>query len=142
MKVQVLEHGFELHKGTESASGFDIRNTFDDLSIVKGKVTKVGLGIKTEVPEGFVAVIAPRSGLGSKGIQVCNTMGFIDTDYRGEWMAHLTLADWSKETEMLFKRGDRILQVFIVPVLTQVEYVTELSETARGEGGFGSSGVE
>lgn len=143
IKVQVLEHGYELHQATPGASAFDIRNTFDGLTIQKGKTVKLALGFKTGVPSGKVGILAPRSGLGSKGLQIANTFGTMDSDYRGEWFAVLTLADWSKEDKMVFAKGDRILQAFFpdTAVLEDVVYVDDLDETERGEGGFNSTGV-
>lgn len=140
--IAVLGHGFELVRATEQASAFDIRVT-EDLTVTRvPTVTK--LGIKTAIDECQLALMAPRSGLGSKGLRVCNTVGIIDTDYRGEWMATLVLEPWSTVEAMEFKRGDRILQVAFLDTTDEVEYVPEdeLGETTRGEGGFGHSGVK
>lgn len=143
VKVQVLEHGYELHQATEGASAFDIRNTFEGLTIKKGKTVKVPLGFKTAIPSGKVGIVSPRSGLGSKGMQIANTVGVIDSDYRGEWLAVLTLADWCKDEEMVFAKGDRILQVMFVDavVVREVECVESLDGTERGDGAYGSTGV-
>lgn len=142
MKIAVMEHGFRLEKGSMHASAFDIKTPVD-FAVVKGKPVKIGLGIRSEIPHGVAAIIAPRSGLGSKGIRICNTIGIIDTDYRGEWQASLVLEDWAEVNSMLFERGDRVLQVVLAETLTHVAHVSEdvLTDTERGDGGYGSTGV-
>lgn len=99
----------------------------------------VPLGFAAEVPPGHVALILPRSGVGSKhGVALNNTCGVIDSDYRGEWVAALRLHN---RDVFNWEAGDRILQMLIVPVITpdliQVDF---LIETNRGTGGFGSTG--
>ena len=85
----------------------------------------------------------PRSGAGIKGIGLRNTVGVIDSDYRGEWIAHIVIdeqGDNSRGREFMFKRGDRAIQCLIVPVVTEtIEIADELTETERGAGGFGST---
>lgn len=99
---------------------------------------KVKLGFATEIPAGHVALLLPRSGVGSRGLELVNTCGVIDADYRGEWMA--TLRNTMSAIE--WERGDRLLQFLIVPVFThELEVVDSLNETNRGAGGFGSSGT-
>lgn len=99
----------------------------------------VNLGFASKIPEGYVALLLPRSSAGAKfGISLNNTCGVIDADYRGEWMASLRLRmnegfNWSA--------GDRLLQFVIVPVITpKLEVVESLEDTERGGGGFGHSG--
>jgi dUTP pyrophosphatase len=81
----------------------------------------------------------PRSGLGTKlGMKLENTCGLIDSDYRGEWMATISI----REGSHMFYAGDRILQCVVTQVLqVGVEVVDELCETERGDGGYGSTGL-
>lgn len=102
--------------------------------------TMVGLGFAAEVPAGYVAMILPRSSSGAKfGLELNNTCGIIDSDYRGEWKAALKTKNLGSYS---WEAGDRLLQFLLMPVLSvQLELVQELSDTARGSGGFGSSGT-
>jgi len=94
------------------------------------------LGFSLEIPPGYVALIKDRSGLATKGITVLG--GVIDHTYRGE--LGVVLVNTS-DHEVLVKPGDRIAQLLIVPIATaQIEEAEELSETSRGDGGFGSTG--
>ena len=98
-------------------------------------------GISIALPEGYEAQIRPRSGLAAKkGLTVLNSPGTIDADYRGE--IKIILINHSS-IEFTIERGMRIAQMVIAPI-TQVTFtqVEELSETIRGEGGFGSTGVK
>lgn len=144
MKIKPLHPDFKAPVyGSTGAAAFDIRTPID-FTLTVTPVT-IPLGFAAEVPEGYVAVIAPRSGLGCKsGVGVRNTIGVIDSDYRGEWLATMTLDMFVPIVHgEEFKAGDRILQCMILPV-SQVEFeiVDELTETDRGEGGIGSTGVK
>lgn len=125
-------------KGTEQAGAFDIY--MPEAGKVSGVVpTKVPLGFSAEVPAGNIALLLPRSGVGARiGLELNNTAGVIDADYRGEWVAALRTKDGMPFS---WVAGERLLQFLIIPV-TQVtlERVDELSDTSRGTGGFGSSG--
>lgn len=89
-------------------------------------------GIAVEIPEGYVGIIAPRSSTGIKGYTIKNTIGVIDSDYRGEIKLHL----FTPVTQKI-----RIAQMLIMPCPQfNIEFVESLSETERGEGGFGSTG--
>ena len=89
-------------------------------------------GIAVEIPEGYVGIIAPRSSTGIKGYTIKNTIGVIDSDYRGEIKLHL----FTHVTQKI-----RIAQMLIMPCPQfNIEFVESLSETERGEGGFGSTG--
>ena len=103
-----------------------------------GTIT-VGLGFAAEVPLGNVALLVPRSGAGAKfGIELNNSAGIIDSDYRGEWKAVLRTKDNSAYS---WNQGDRLLQFLIIPVTeVTLEQVDSLSTTERGTGGFGSTG--
>lgn len=96
-------------------------------------------GLSFEIPEGYVMMVYSRSGHGFKhDVRLANCVGVIDSDYRGELMVKIT-ADASHG--MMVADGDRIAQAMIIPVQqVSFEEVNELSDTIRGEGGFGSSG--
>lgn len=126
-------------KGSEAAGGYDIYMPRMG-SLNQYEKELFPLGFAAEVPPGYVAMILPRSGTGAKkGVELVNTCGVIDSDYRGEWMAMLTL---KKDHEyFIFEKGERLLQFVLVPALSvQPEWADELSDTSRGDGGFGSSG--
>ena len=89
-------------------------------------------GIAVEIPEGYVGIIVPRSSTGIKGYTIRNTIGVIDSDYRGEIKLHLFIPVTQKI---------RIAQMLIMPCPQfNIEFVESLSETERGDGGFGSTG--
>ena len=106
------------------------------------RATKVALGFSAAVPPGHVALLLPRSGVGFKhGLEVNNTCGVIDEDYRGEWFASLRLKSTANNAPLQWEAGDRLLQVVIVPVLRVIpQVVTELDTTDRGLAGLGSTG--
>lgn len=126
-------------KGTTESGGFDIYMPTD--GIVSGVARKVGLGFASEIPSGHVALLLPRSGAGVNfGLELNNTCGVIDADYRGEWMAVLRTKD--PEETFRWKAGDRVLQFILVPVArVTLELVESVARTERGAGGFGSTGV-
>jgi dUTP pyrophosphatase len=107
----------------------------------------IGTGIAIELPPGYVGLVCSRSGLASKyGIFVLNAPGVIDEDYRGELKVILGrlpyTPQWPSESYTLVEPGMRIAQLMIMPVThLPVEEVTDLTTTARGEGGLGSTGV-
>jgi dUTP pyrophosphatase len=121
----------------------DLRAAVDDgapLVLAPGKRALAPTGFIFEVPEGFEAQIRPRSGLAFKnGITCLNTPGTIDSDYRGE--VKVLLINLGEEPFEI-SRGMRIAQMVIAPVTqVRVAEITETSTTARGAGGFGSTGV-
>lgn len=140
MNIKPLHPNFKVPtRGTEHAGGFDIYMPEDGELPKNEEGIFFKLGFATEVPKGYVALLLPRSGAGAKhGISLNNTVGVIDADYRGEWMACLRLRN---DLPHKWKAGDKILQFVIVPVHTpELVIVDELSDTARGEGGFGHTG--
>lgn len=142
LKVEKLEHcaGLPEYK-TEGAAGMDLMaaNT-EDVVLKPLDRALIPTGIKIELPRGYEAQIRPRSGLAIKsGITLSNCVGTIDEDYRGE--VCVGLINLSRE-EFTIKRGDRIAQMLIAPVVrANIQVLEELSATARGTGGFGSTGV-
>lgn len=128
---------------TEYSAGMDIYLQ-EDATLVIGADNVIHLGFAAEVPEGYAAILLPRSSAGMKGISLRNTAGVIDSDYRGEWIAHIVV-DQNQDNALLdewhYKRGDRIIQCLIVPVKkVDIELTESISVTARGNGGFGSTG--
>ena len=111
-----------------------------------------GMGIALEIPEGFVGLIFPRSSVRKTGLDLSNSVGVVDSGYRGELQATFNKVfggdrfyDETKNTEDtsndFYKVGDRIAQIMIIPY-PPIEFIEadELSNTERGEGGFGSTG--
>lgn len=128
---------------TEYSAGMDIYLQ-EDATLVIGADNVIHLGFAAEVPEGYAAILLPRSSAGMKGISLRNTAGVIDSDYRGEWIAHIVI-DQNQDNALLdewhYKRGDRIIQCLIVPVKkVDIELTESISVTSRGNGGFGSTG--
>lgn len=125
---------------TEHAAGMDLRAAVTETLMVNpGERTLVPTGLRIALPEGFEAQVRPRSGLAIKhGISLLNSPGTIDADYRGE--IRVILANLG-QAPFTIQRGDRIAQLIVAPV-TRIEWelVPELTETARGAGGFGSTG--
>lgn len=134
----IAEPGFEPSYAKPGDAGADLRST-EELLLGPGERALVRTGVKIAMPDGFVGLVHPRSGLAAKhGITVLNTPGTVDAGYRGEIM--VTLLNTSKE-EFKIQRGDRIAQLVFQRVERAVFHpVVELPESARGEGGFGSSG--
>jgi dUTP pyrophosphatase len=137
-------HGLDLPSyETSGAAGMDLRAAVADdepLTLAPGKRLLVPTGFIFEIPAGFEAQIRPRSGLAFKhGVTCLNTPGTIDSDYRGEVKVLLiNLGD----DDFTITRGMRIAQMVIAPVTQPgVTEVSEASETTRGAGGFGSTGV-
>jgi len=127
---------------TRASAGMDLRAQLDE-PIQLGPLERavVGTGLYLELPEGYEAQIRPRSGLAAKqGITVLNSPGTIDADYRGE--VGVILANVSNESVSI-QHGDRIAQM-VISRHQQAEWieVESLSETDRGSGGFGSTGVK
>lgn len=132
---------FDLPKyESEHASGMDLRaNVFETLNIHPGDTVLVPTGIFVAIPPGYEIQIRPRSGYSLKTpLRVANTPGTIDADYRGEIKVIIqnTGNDWYQ-----IAHGDRIAQMVVAPVVRGMFVeVSDLDETDRGDGGFGSSG--
>lgn len=139
MKVLGIHPTFQLPtKATEGSAAYDIYMP-EAGSVIDHTPTKIALGFAAEVPQGFAALIFPRSGVGTKhGLELNNTCGIIDADYRGEWMATLKVKHFPG---FKWAAGDRLLQYLLVPVLdSPPELVHTLTSTLRDTGGLGSSG--
>jgi dUTP pyrophosphatase len=125
---------------TKEAAGFDL-HSIEDVILNPGERKLIGTGLAFEIDYGFEVQIRPRSGLAyKKGISVLNSPGTIDSDYRGE--IKILLINHSNE-KFKIKKGDRIAQAVVAPVIqAEIVEVEELSETKRGKGGFGSTGIQ
>ncbi|WP_421852460.1 dUTP diphosphatase [Novosphingobium sp.] len=123
---------------TSGAAGMDVVSA-EDVDLAPGARHAVATGLAMAIPEGFEIQVRPRSGLALKhGVTVPNTPGTIDSDYRGE--LKVIMINLGAETFSI-RRGDRVAQLVLAPV-TQASWleVESLDETARGAGGFGSTG--
>jgi len=131
-------------------AGMDVIAT----SIISDTPTQItyGLGIALEIPKGFVGLVFPRSSIRKTGLQLSNSVGVIDSGYRGELQATFNklfggeaMYDEMKVKEIqpndFYKVGDRVAQIMIIPhPPIEFEEADELSDTERGDGGFGSTG--
>ena len=134
----------------EGDAGMDLVAT----EIIKDTPEQItyGTGIAMEIRDGFVGLVFPRSSIRKTGLQLSNSVGVIDSGYRGELQATFNkvfggegMYDEMKVNQMqpndYYKIGDRVAQIMIIPFPPiEFEQVTQLSETERGEGGFGSTG--
>ena len=126
--------------GSKFAAGADLYSAEDaDLVIEPSETKFIGTGLAMEIPEGYVGLVYARSGLACKrGLAPANKVGVVDSDYRGE--IKVALHNHGKEAQTV-EKGERIAQMVIAPYLSvNYEEADALSETERGEGGFGSTG--
>lgn len=146
VRVRIRRHphavGLALpHAATVGSSGVDLAAAIEsELTLAPGERELVPTGFSLAIPRGFEGQVRPRSGLALRhGIVVPNSPGTIDADYRGE--VKVILLNAGSEA-FVIKRGDRIAQLVIAPVVKSVfEEVANLDETDRGDGGFGHSGT-
>lgn len=142
IQLKRLPHGDGLPVpvyATSGAAGMDVVSA-EDVILSPGGRHAVATGFAMAIPEGYEVQVRPRSGLALKhGISLPNTPGTIDSDYRGE--LKIIMINLSAEP-FVIRRGDRVAQLVVAPVqLAAFMEVAELDDTARGEGGFGSTGV-
>lgn len=145
MKIHVTNRCEDLglpSRASAHAAGFDLRAAVDDPIVLEpGARALIPTGISVAIPPGYEGQVRPRSGLAIRnGIALVNAPGTVDADYRGEIRV---IAINLGEEQFTVRRGDRIAQLVIAPVVeVELEAVAELAETARGSGGFGSTGVD
>ena len=138
VKIKLLhENAIKPTYAKESDAGLDLVAT----SILNQTPTQItyGLGVAMEIPEGMVGLVFPRSSIRNYDLSLTNSVGVIDAGYRGELQAtfHKTIGVASRVYEV----GDRVCQIIIIPhPVVQLQVVDELSESSRGDGGFGSTG--
>ena len=127
---------------TNGSSGMDLAaNIKSTIKIEPGKIEIIPTGLALSIPKGFEVQIRPRSGLAAKNkITVLNSPGTIDADYRGE--IKVILINLGQEAFRV-EKGLRIAQMVVCPILqAELEEVTDLDNTERGKGGFGSTGTK
>ncbi len=141
IKVKKLKPGATVPTmGSKFAAGADLYSAEDADVVIEPSETKfIGTGLAMEIPEGYVGLVYARSGLACKrGLAPANKVGVVDSDYRGE--IKVALHNHGKEAQTV-EKGERIAQMVIAPYLSvNYEEADALSETERGEGGFGSTG--
>ena len=138
---RLSEAAREPERATEHDAGWDLRAA-EAATIFPGERASVGTGIAVAIPEGYAGLVLPRSGLAVRhGIALVNAPGLIDSGYRGE--VRILLLNTDRAESFAIALGDRIAQL-VITELPAVEFAEadSLSETARGAGGFGSSGID
>lgn len=143
LRIKKLEHfkGDLPAYATAGASGLDVRACLEEKIVLEpGERAMVPTGLSLEIPYGYEVQVRPRSGLAiSKGLGLVNSPGTIDADYRGE--LKVIVINFGQEP-IHIQDQERIAQLVVCPVIqAQVEEAHDLSETQRGNGGFGSTGV-
>jgi len=123
---------------TDGAAGYDL--TAVSVEATSDGRIKIKFGIATAIPKGYVGLLFPRSSISKRNLMQANSVGVIDSDYRGEIMQILRYPDQQALINN-YKAGERTAQLVVVPIkTTQPRFVKQLSTTKRGEGGFGSTG--
>jgi dUTP pyrophosphatase len=157
----VLNDGTELPKyAHDGDAGLDLCAA-EDVTLLPGEWKMVGSGVSMAIPKGFVGLVVPRSGMGRNGLVLKNTVGVIDSTYRGEIKMPLfnnnpmyvrckevgesgrayTWFEANRDGTVHVRKGDRVAQILIVPVAqANPVKVDKLDETERQDGGFGSTG--
>ena len=126
-------------KGSLNAACYDVYA--HSIKVERPDKIIVGLGFMTEIPPGFKGTLVPRSSISKTPWFLANSMGIIDADYRGEWMMVLRTTGSVIYDALPFEIGERCGQIYFEKVGDiEMEEVDELSDTARGTGGFGSTG--
>jgi len=135
MKIKILANGFKPTKGSEFSAGIDVYSPIS-FCLFQGDALRIPLGIAIEINNDEVAIMSERSSMGKKGITSVGNI--IDSDYRGE--ISIVLQNNNK-LHQTFSKGDRIGQIIVCKLgNNNIEIVDNLSETERGDSGFGSSG--
>lgn len=138
MLVKLLNEYAQLPtRGSKDAAGLDLYCPFH-IKVPADSQKKIPLGIAVEIPKGHMGLLVPRSSMSKTPLRCANSVGIIDADYRGE--LSIAYENISCSDYTIF-RGDRIAQLIIVPIaIVDVEEAQTLSETERGDGGYGSTG--
>ena len=127
-------------RGSSAAAGYDLYACLEEsVTIPPHTTAMIGTGLSIAVPEGYFGAVFARSGLAAKqSLRPANCVGVCDSDYRGEYIVALHN---DGETERFIENGERIAQLVVIPYLSvEFDEVSELDETERGAGGFGSTG--
>lgn len=137
--IKITDTAKEPTRGSEYAAGYDLYADLDEqIEIQPGQTVKIGTGLCFELPKQTFAAIFARSGLATKqGLRPANCVGVCDADYRGEYI--VALHNDSDIPQIVYPQ-ERIAQMILMPFVSmELSEVDKLSETARGEGGFGST---
>ena len=141
--IKVLRENVKLPtRGSAQAAGYDLYAACGAPAYIKPHTTqKIGTGIALSIPDGYFGGIFARSGLATKeGLRPANCVGVVDSDYTGEI---IVAVHNDSDTAKTISNGDRIAQLVVMPYLpVEFNVVTSLSETERGDGGFGSTGKQ
>jgi len=137
MKILPISESFIMPtKGTDKAGAFDIY--MPTAGIAMDLPITYHLGFATEIPPGYAALLLPRSGVGSRvGLELNNSVGLIDSDYRDEWMATVRTKDG---LTYAWSAGERVLQFMVVPIANITLQLVDSLEVTTREGGYGSTG--
>lgn len=142
-KIRIVSRsGYMPEYATEGSAGADLRAYIEEpVTLLPGERRLIPTGLFVELPPGIEAQVRARSGLSVKhGIGLVNGVGTVDSDYRGEW--NVPLINWGSEPYTIHN-GDRIAQVvFSSYIQASFDLVEKIDETARGEGGFGHTGMK
>ena len=125
---------YEPEVATDGSAGLDLY-----VNSINGD--SLGTGVNVEIPNGHVGLLLPRSSWGIKGFQLANTCGVIDSDYRGEII--MIMDPHPRKGWLAIREGDKVAQLIVVPCVTKTHKCaqqSDLSNTKRGSGGFGSTG--
>ena len=137
MKVKLQGGATAPKYAKDGDAGLDLCSR-DHAILYPGEKLNIGTGVHVAIPRFHVGLLVPRSGLGGRGLTLRNTVGVIDSGYRGEVIA---MCVNNGEDPISIQKGERFAQLVVVPFLSvPVEVVDELDSTERGETGFGSSG--
>jgi dUTP pyrophosphatase len=144
LKIRLKDKTLMPTRANPTDAGLDLRAAVSKL-LPSATPTLIDTGVSVQIPPGHVGLVFSRSGLAKHGVTLSNSVGVIDSDYRGNIMVSL-ICNVEHEREIFINRGDRIAQLVVVPiVLPQIQVVDEDDEewlnTARGTGGFGSTGT-
>ena len=143
LKIRLTEKDLMPTRANPTDAGLDLRAAESKL-IRSATPTLIDTGVSVQIPKNHVGLVFSRSGLAKHGITLANSVGVIDSDYRGNIMVSL-ICNVDNDRDVFINKGDRIAQLVVVPILLpQVQVVDEDDEewlnTARGTGGFGSTG--
>lgn len=143
LRIKKLNENAEIPKrATNGSAGYDLCACIEENVVIKkGQIVKIPTGISAEINTNEAALmIYARSGLASKnGVTLVNCVGVVDSDYRGEIVVPLINLG---NDDYIIEKGARIAQLVVTPViLPEIEEVSELGDTDRGSGGFGSTGI-
>lgn len=141
MRIKVDDSKYVPEVKTEYSAGADLKvKTKAEILLKPTDSAQIHTGVYLEIPKGYVGLLFIRSSFGKQGLMLKNSVGVIDSDYRGEVIAQVV--NTSKE-DIVLNDGERFSQIVVLPCLSlkdSIEIVDALQETERGDGGFGSTG--